>query len=31
MIVVTTAYLSVDHEGSGIEEDSHWQETQSAT
>ena len=31
MILVSPAYLSVDHEGSGIEEDSQWQETQSVT
>ena len=30
MILVSTAYLSVDHEGSRIEEDSHWHDTQSA-
>ena len=31
MILVSPAYLSVDHEGSRIEEGSHWQETQSVT
>ena len=30
MILVSTAYLSVDHEGSGIAEDSNWHDTQSA-
>ena len=30
MILVSTAYLSVDHEGSRIEEGSHWHDTQSA-
>ena len=28
MILISTAYLSVDHEGSRIEEGSNWQETQ---
>ena len=31
MILVTSAYLPVNHEGIRIEKNSHWQETQSVT